>query len=328
VKNLIVYESQGKVDEKTAHLFVLAAKKGLTTPRFFQFFLANHQKTNEIEEFISAIKNLYFTIFPNKEIDEVFLTERFKEKEMVYEIIYFLFKPVNMDLETFKSYFGQVPECVDHIRQQGLVFQGPNWNMIESCYEFHQESLAIDIYPSKNRASFFAKASSGICTGIDIALFQRPDHFHLNLVDHYENQIVGNIQLYVLKDADKRRMLIRGINPALHFITKDSVGFLLDCVLKTAIQIAENSEIDEVCLCPSLGIWHVESSRKEMIAALRILSPYLPVVQFGSPFLLFHFAKQDKFIHFCYKVWSKKEGSFLPHFFSSKQSVTSEAGCI
>lgn len=335
VVSLITFLENGMIESNSLSMFLQAGKKGVSTPIFFKFFIANLKNKRALDDFISIVKSLHIHVFQNIQIDSSFLTKTFLKKieqhqitlsvqnehDLFFEILYFLFKPVNMDLESFKDYFTHVKESTSHLTNLKILFGGTHWNSLEQCFEYKKNPFFLSIYPSKNRASFFAKAASGICTGIDLDLYHRPDHFHLNLVSPEDRQVIGNIQAYVLNNYSERVLLIRGINPSANFINLDNVNFLLDAVIKCTIQIAEKSGLDTALLCPSLGIWHVESSRKEMIAALRILSKALPVVKLENPFLLFRFANQDKNIDFGYKLWSKRQlhPSILDEILAKKQ---------
>ncbi|MFA6118717.1 MAG: hypothetical protein WC688_02260 [Parachlamydiales bacterium] len=318
-----ILNSQNSIDEKTHIIFLNAAKKGLSTTCFFKFFYEHFNEENLVNEFISTIKSLYFYILPNKLIDQNQVIKIFLEKlknqniifnnanpeDIFHEIIYYFFRPVNMDLESLKSYFSQLIDYSFHINDLKINFNGKDWDPIEMCYYFKNKTEngleILKIYPSKNFVSFFAKASSGICTAIDLNLFKREDHFHFNLVTK-ENRVIGNIQAYVFNNGMKKTLFIRGINPSSNFLNNENVIFILHSVIEACIQTAQNSVIDELLLCPSLGIWHVESSRIEMIAALSIYCKKLSTAHLEKPLLLFNFANQDKYINYGYTIWKKE----------------------
>ena len=309
---------------ENVHLsFLKAAKYGLTTPLFHDFFSRNHENQVLINEFKCCIQSLYPYILTYRRIDRDRVVSLFgdmlkkfkissygKKNDQFYEILYYFFRPLNMDLETLKSYYSQISDKTHHLERLGLHFKGSNWNEVEMCYMYEGMSsngrkLFLNLFPSKNAASFFSKASAGICTAVDVNLFEREDHFHFNLVDPTDMRVIGNVQLYVFDNDDKQTLLIRGINPSANYLTHENVIFILQAVLSSAVQIAENSSIDDVLLCPSLGIWHVESSRIEMIAALSLYCKKLPTMVLKNPFFLFYFANQAKCIDFGYQVWTR-----------------------
>ena len=76
----------------------------------------------------------------------------------------------------------------------------------EGTSRMKKEKIALKAYISKNIGSFFSKASAGICTADNMDLFNRKDHFHINLVEDIgkNNEIIrGNIQAYIIDDDKK-----------------------------------------------------------------------------------------------------------------------------
>lgn len=315
--NGIIEAKRFPIDENLSSILLRLSRLGFSTPEFFKFFIHNEKNEKILNEFSSAIRSLSSIVFPNNKIEVNSVVGVFDGRlkfigiefdisdNTFYEIIYYLFKPLNMSFFSFKHYYSKlVDRSADISSHNSILLGGKNWDEIENCYYFYQNQYFLKIYPSKNSASFFAKASAGICTGIDLALFQRQDHFHLNLVSPKERRVIGNVQAYVFNNAKKRVLFIRGINPSASYLNQENLGFMLNSVIEAAVQIAQGSGIDQLLLCPSLGIWHAESSRKEIIGAIRILCKNLSIVNFDPPFLLFHFANQDKYINFAYLLWS------------------------
>ena len=309
-------ESTSIDQESIEPLFLRAARLRFTTPVLFRYFMTNHQDQSAINELISKLKSFDVYFFRNDKIlSGDLLAQTFipnmDQKISLMEVLYYLFNPINLDYDSFSELIIKVPDCTDHIKNMGLFFSGDHWNFLESHYYFKNDEKAnhiknICIYPSKNMASFLAKASCGICTFSDISLYTRTDHFHLNLVIPEEARVVGNVQAYQLSRANRRSLLLRGINPSASIIDDDNIYFILNSIISAAIQIAEGSEIDELLLCPSLGIWHVESSRMELIAALAIFCKSLSSVKLDAPFHLFSFANQVKCINSAFLLWERK----------------------
>lgn len=330
LSGLIKFEKSLDFKNLSSTLF-RASKLGLSTPGFFNFFIKNEKNEKLLTEFLALIRSLHSIVFPNCQIEQHSFTDIFIKKlrfleiefhvtnDTFYEIIYYLFKPLNMSFYSFKKFYSLVLDRTVDFSQNGISFEGKNWDKMEKCYIFGYNQHGLRIYPSKNCASFFAKASSGICTGVDLKLFQRSDHFHLNLISSKERRVIGNVQAYILANAQKKALLIRGINPSASYLDTDNLSLVVNAVLEAAIQIAEGSRLDQVLLCPSLGIWHVESSRKEIIGALQILCKELPIVNFDKPYLLFHFATQDKCIDFAYLLWARECNSVFSESFNDNQ---------
>lgn len=126
-------------------------------------------------------------------------------------------------------------------------------------------------YISKNLGSFFAKASAGICTKEDIGLFNRDDHFHLNIVENDES-VKGNIQAYIIKDGDQQSLVLRGFNPNSDFLKNISVEDFCERVLDIGQQFAKDNGLKNVYIAEQDGGWHALSNRTEVF---RYLERYL-----------------------------------------------------
>lgn len=118
---------------------------------------------------------------------------------------------------------------------------------------------------SKNAASFFAKQTAGVCTAKDTELFNRPDHFHVNLVKN--NEVVGNIQGYIIEDYPSptdpnkhRALLFRGFNPSTSFISATNVERVCDQMIDVVKQIARDNGITDVFI-PEQTNWHALTNR-------------------------------------------------------------------
>lgn len=112
---------------------------------------------------------------------------------------------------------------------------------------------------SKNVASYFAKRTSGLCTAADIDLFNRPDHFHINLVR--ENTIIGNIQGYMIEYNGKRSFLFRGLNPSSSVVNHSNAEYYCEGMINIIKQFAKDNNMDEVYLSEQLGGWHALTNR-------------------------------------------------------------------
>lgn len=124
-------------------------------------------------------------------------------------------------------------------------------------------------YISKNVGSFFAKASAGICTAQDIPLFEREDHFHINIVEN-EQTVQGNIQAYIISDPDGGRSLVlRGFNPNTAFLDKIDAGAFCEAVLKVARQFQKDNNLAHVYITESLAGWHALSNREAVAQYLQ-----------------------------------------------------------
>lgn len=131
-------------------------------------------------------------------------------------------------------------------------------------------SSELKAYISKNIGSFFAKASAGICTAQDVPLFNRDDHFHINIVEG-ESQVRGNIQAYLIKDAGGLSLVLRGFNPNADFLERIEPGAFAEKVMEIGKQFARENNLRKVYITEQGG-WHALTNREKIA---RYLSKYL-----------------------------------------------------
>ncbi len=134
-----------------------------------------------------------------------------------------------------------------------------------------EENTKLKAYISKNVGSFFAKASAGICTANDIALFNRSDHFHINLAKEFsdgDEMITGNNQAYIIDDNGGKSLLIRGINPNSDFIFTMNIEALCDKIIGVGKQFQKDNNLKEVYLSDQLDNWHALSNREQVFKYL------------------------------------------------------------
>jgi len=101
---------------------------------------------------------------------------------------------------------------------------------------------------SKNKASFFGKASAGICTDNDTELFHREDHFHINIIDDEKQICVGNVQAYIMEHDGKPHLLLRGVNPSTNLLKEVDAGAFCEAVINIGKQFAEENNLAGVIL--------------------------------------------------------------------------------
>lgn len=135
---------------------------------------------------------------------------------------------------------------------------------IEAGTKREKKEKKIKAYISKNIASFFGKASAGICTARDIETFNRSDHFHINLAEEKgeDDEIArGNAQAYIIDDGDKKSLLLRGINPNSDFLYEVDVKSLCEKIIAVAKKFGGDNNMENVYLSEQLGSWHALSNR-------------------------------------------------------------------
>ncbi len=121
---------------------------------------------------------------------------------------------------------------------------------------------------SKNVASFFGKASAGICTDENVELFHRSDHFHINIV-HEEKQVcVGNVQAYIMNHHGESHLLLRGFNPSTALLKEIDAASFCDAVISIGEQFARANDLAGVILSEQGGFLAL-SNRPEATKHLR-----------------------------------------------------------
>lgn len=316
------------IDNDDEKILLDAIPDGCTTPILFSIYRKLHQNKDRLQMFLSLIRNQFSYIHENKEINSAEVNERFykemlkfhdelgpefyEEKSDIFpEIIYHLYRPINMDICALAKHLESLKDHTTDIEELGLVFAGPHWEDAAGCYSFeinkeNCEAGVLQLYFAKNVPSFFAKASAGICTLNDADLYERKDHFHLNLVDGETHIAVGNVQLYILEDKGKKVLMLRAINPSDSYVTMENGEDVFKSIIRGVVELAQHSSIDEICVSESMGVWHAQSSRAPIKAILALLYESAEEVQLDSPFCIYHYQGADKLIQKVYKLWSAK----------------------
>lgn len=121
---------------------------------------------------------------------------------------------------------------------------------------------ALKAYVSKNVGSFFAKAAAGICTSEDIPLFERPDHFHINIVENDEI-VRANIQAYITQVDGKPSLVLRGFNPTADWIGKIDIEGFCEQILAIGRQFQRDNGLGGIYITEQGG-WHALSNRTQI----------------------------------------------------------------
>ena len=131
------------------------------------------------------------------------------------------------------------------------------------------EANDLKAYISKNVGSFFAKASAGICTANDVTLFNRPDHFHINIVEGNE-KVRGNIQAYIIPEDDGFSLTLRGFNPNSDFLDKSNIDVkdFSEKVLEIGRQFIKDNNLKKLYVTDQTS-WHALSNRASVAAYLK-----------------------------------------------------------
>ena len=230
------------------------------------------------------------------------------DDELGREILYYLYRPVTMDFVTFCEMIHRLNDCTQDWVSWGIAGHGEFWNSTLGCYEYwldrgRGEVGKVRLYVSKNIGSFFAKSTAGICTDMNVELFERCDHFHLNLVDPDDGRVAGNVQLYIGECARGRFLMVRGINPIRELCIKGSVDELVRCILHAICDMAVFGGYSEVRLCEQSGLWNSDSSRVEVRASLQRLRADTPSRPMEQAFHLYDYHGRVLTVNSYYRVW-------------------------
>jgi OB-fold nucleic acid binding domain len=245
--------------------------------------------------------------------------------ELYIGVLQHFFRPVSLTYAQTRNTLRLTGDCSHHVSSSGLNPGGEHWAAEHRCYQFGVPGSvagAIRLYLSKNRASVLAKASVGICTAGDLALYQRSDHHHLNITDSVHCVVIGNAQLHVLTIDDRRVLLIRAVNISNAYLATPAARWLVEATLRACVELAAHSGLAEVHLVEGLCFWHLDSSRPQIRAVLDSLRQQLPCHYLDQPFFLFRFGRVDIEINKTYRLWSRHRTDGQPKLHQLLKVVT------
>jgi hypothetical protein len=121
----------------------------------------------------------------------------------------------------------------------------------------------VKAYVSKNVGSFFAKAAADICTSDDVPLFERPDHFHINVVENDET-VRGNNQAYIDDVEGKPALILRGFNPTAEWLAKIDPESYCEEIIRVGKEFAMENGLAGVYITEQDGGWHALSNREQI----------------------------------------------------------------
>lgn len=222
------------------------------------------------------------------------------------DVVFALYRPVNMSVRTIVSLTDRIPDCTSHISLLGIRQGGPHWRPERGCYSVALPSMnggCIHLFPSKNSASFFSKASAGICTARDVALFARPSHLHVNIVASDYVCVLGNVQIHVVGDRGRRLLIVRAINASASWIKAETATDLINAVLVCCVEMAVSSGLDEVHIGEGLDLWHLNSGRPELRCVLDEYQSRFARLVLEEPLALFQFAGVNRSLSRTYRLW-------------------------
>jgi hypothetical protein len=128
----------------------------------------------------------------------------------------------------------------------------------------------LKLYVTKNAASFFAKASAGLCTKEQIDPFTDWENlFNLPIVEN-DAIVRGMVEARIVDVKGKPSLVLRAVNPNADWVDKVNIPSLWESILKTAHQFAqENPEIitDNVYIVQN-DDWHPLSNRSQVSSYL------------------------------------------------------------
>lgn len=228
--------------------------------------------------------------------------------ELGREILYYLYRPITMDFSMFCDVLTRLSDRTEDWETWGIGAHGEFWNETLGCYEYWIDRGVgrigtVRLYGSKNIGSFFAKSTAGICTDTNTELFNRPDHYHFNIVDAEDGRAAGNVQLYLGEGGDGRFLLVRGINPIQGFCASESVDELVHCILHAICDMAAFGGFSQVRLSEQNGLWNSDSSRSEVRACLKRICAGKAPRRMERAFHLYDYGGKSVNIDAYYPIW-------------------------
>lgn len=300
----------------TLKKLLLAADLGLVTPRFHSAFSRVSCEDGKAEVMARRLAGLGRHIFPNVpldcgliadavrgalqsfDIDMMYEDTGVSDRDLCQELVFFLYRPVTLDFESFSILFSMIEDRCDDLADSGFGLVGSGLDDRRGSFQFTVRGIderpsTFLVYVSKNRASFFAKASAGICTGDNVELFANPLHFHLNLVDEASGFVVGNVQLYINTDGGRRDLIVRGVNPSSSVVSmRNADEFTLE-IFTLVGDIARAIGLDRFLVSSQHGLWNVNSSRPEIRSSLNAICDDLKRLLLRQPLKLYPYYDID-----------------------------------
>lgn len=320
------WPAQGQAERTYLKNLQRCGELGFATPLLTRLASSLCDDEGRLSAFLEALCKTGETAFRNETLQSAALAAAFvracpetmttwlrktnvsADDELGREILYYLYRPVTMDYVTFCEMFNRLKDCTQDWVSWGITGHGEFWNSTLGCYEYwldrgRGEIGKVRLYVSKNIGSFFAKSTAGICTDVNVELFERFDHFHLNLVDPDDGRVAGNVQLYIGEGARGRFLMVRGINPIREFCIKGSIDELVRCILHAIYDMAVFGGYSEVRLCEQNGLWNSDSSRVEVRACLQRLCADIPSRPMEQAFHLYDYYGRALTVNSYYRVW-------------------------
>lgn len=285
-----------------------AVNHGLTTPYWLSRCLVCDDPASLVNElYLSNLKASQRVLGNNPLLPLPTGGERDTSPALA-ETIYTIFRPITAGFSELNHTLCELRDHCAHVERAGLkrFNRGFVAHLQGYRYLINQQRKPYDrirIYLSKNAASFFAKSTTGICTDINRGLFERDDHFHLNIFSERRGRLVGNVQLYTLTIRNEPALLIRGINPIKHYATTALVDELLDCIIACATDLAAENEYAMVCVAQQNGLWNSNSNRPEMRAALARRLAHTEPLALDHPFHLYTYYSTPIYLSCVYPLW-------------------------
>ncbi len=123
----------------------------------------------------------------------------------------------------------------------------------------------VRAYISKNNGSFLAKGSVGLCSAEDVELYERADHFHINIIQDGD-RVVGNVQAFIGPEGpqdDSQFLILRGFNQEENFFGQSSNKSFCEEILRIAKEFARANGLGGVYITEQRSLFLSLSNRKE-----------------------------------------------------------------
>ena len=115
------------------------------------------------------------------------------------------------------------------------------------------------IYLSKSKAAYFGRAGAGLCTANELWSWNSSTFLQMIMVDTEKNRIVGNVQLHLFKNAERKAAVLARLNPTSTFLTSVDKNLLADEMLRVVRDFAVSNNL--VAYLPEQTGWHQLTNR-------------------------------------------------------------------
>jgi hypothetical protein len=132
-------------------------------------------------------------------------------------------------------------------------------------YRASSDSLPLEFELTKRKAHAAVGFCEGVCTAVDVVLWNRPDFLQCVFWDE-EGIAQGGMHLLLVEEEGRRYLTLPGINPSVRLMTRVEAPALLDAVVDYAWRLARQLGLQGVWVPASPAIHSNRRSIQEELA--------------------------------------------------------------